>query len=220
MNSAEFLLWVRGPGLQIATAILIFGIVLRVLEIVLLGRKKNLAATRRSGVGDGIRTIFSRSLPADSETARRSMFTLVTGYLFHLGLFIVIFFLAPHTSIFKSVLGFTWPSIRTPIIDFVTVITMLTLLAILFRRLTKPVLKKLSNFQDYFVWALTFLPLLTGYMSYHHLFVLYNWMLGLHILSVELLMIFLPFTKLTHTFTLFFARWYTGSMMGEKGMRS
>ena len=169
MNSAEFLLWVRGPGLQIAVGIMVFGIVVRLFEIFLLGRKKNLAALRGSGVGQGFKTMFSRSLPFDKNTARRSMFTIITGYIFHIGLFVVIFLLAPHISLFKSVFGFSWPSISTPVVDFFAVITMVTLLAVLFRRITNPVLKYLSTGQDYFVWVLTFIPILTGYMTYHHL---------------------------------------------------
>lgn len=220
MNSAEFLLWVRGPGLQIATVIFIFGMILRLFEILMLGRKENLAAKRSSGVMEGFRTMFTRSLPIDSTTAKRSMFTIVSGYVFHLGLFVIIFMLAPHISLFKSALGFAWPSLSTPVVDLVTVITMIALLAVLFRRLTDPVLKFLSTGSDYFVWILTFIPILTGYMSYHHLLVPYNWMLGIHILSVEIMLICFPFTKLTHAFTLFISRWYTGSMSGQKGVKS
>jgi len=220
MNSAEFLLWVRGPGIQIATVIFVFGMVLRFFEIFLLGRKKDLAELRSSGVAEGFRTVFSRSFPPDKNTMKRSMFTFITGYILHIGLFVVIFLLAPHISLFKSVFGFAWPSLSTPIVDFFAVATMVALLAILFRRLTHPVLKYLSRGEDYFVWVLTFLPVLTGYMSYHHLLVPYNWMLGLHILSVGLLLIFFPFTKLTHAFTLFIARWYSGSMSGQKGVKS
>lgn len=220
MNSAEFLLWVRGTGLQIATVIFVFGIILRFLEILSLGRKENLAEHRGSGVSQGIRTMFSRSVPIDKNTARRSMFTFLTGYVFHIGLFVIIFLLAPHISFFKSILGFAWPSISTPIVDFFAVLTMVSLLAVLYRRITHPVLKILSTSQDYFVWLLTFVPVLTGYMAYHHLLVPYNWMLGTHILSVELMLIFFPFTKLTHAFTLFLARWYTGSLAGQKGVKS
>ena len=220
MNSAEFLLWVRGDGLQIAVVIFLFGMVLRLFEILLLGHKKNLAAVRSSGIKEGFRTIVTRSLPADKNTFKRSMFTIISSYLFHIGLFVVIFLLAPHISLFKSVFGFAWPSLSTPLVDFFAVITMLSLLAILFHRLTKPVLKFLSTPQDYIVWALTFLPVLTGYMSYHHLLLPYNWMLGVHILSVELMLILFPFTKLTHAFSLFLARWYNGSMAGQKGVKS
>lgn len=220
MNSAEFLLWVRGPVLQFAVIVFLFGMIVRVIEIVALGRKENLAATRGSGVQAGIRTMFTRSLPADKNTFNRSMVTWVTGYVFHIGLFVVIFFLAPHISLFKSFLGFGWPALSTPIVDMFAVITMLALLVVLYHRLTNPVLKFLSTPADYLVWVLTFVPLLTGYMSYHHLLLPYNWLLGLHILSVEFLLILFPFTKLSHAFTLFFARYYNGFAAGQKGVKS
>ena len=48
----------------------------------------------------------------------------------------------------------------------------------------------------------------------------YTQMLAVHILSVELLLIVLPFTKLIHMFTLFLSRWYNGAMAGRKGVAS
>ena len=220
MNSAEFLLWVRGTGLNIAVAIFAFGILIRLLEIFMLGRKQNLAELRNSGTGAGFRTLFSRSIPPDKNSMRRSMFTFITGYGFHIGLFVVIFLLTPHIQLFESLLGFGWPALPTPVVDLFAVIAMISLLALLFHRLTHPVVKYLSTSQDYLVWAVTFLPLLTGYMSYHHLWFPYSWLLGIHILSVEVILILFPFTKLTHAFTLFISRWYTGMMAGEKGVQS
>jgi nitrate reductase gamma subunit len=220
MNSAEFLLWVRGTGLNIAMTIFTVGMAIRLVEILMLGRKQNLAELRANGTGAGFRTIISRSLPPDKNTARRSMFTFVAGYGFHIGLFVVIFLLTPHIQLFESLLGFGWPTLATPVVDFFTVIAMVSLLALLFYRLTHPVVKYLSTSQDYLIWALTFLPLLTGYMSYHHLWFSYSWLLGLHIISVELMLIMFPFTKLTHAFTLFISRWYTGMMAGERGVQS
>jgi nitrate reductase gamma subunit len=43
-------------------------------------------------------------------------------------------------------------------------------------------------------------------------------MLALHILSVEILLIVLPFTKLFHVFTLFGSRWYNGKVNAHKGV--
>ncbi len=219
MTSVEFLQWVRGPGLAISSIILVFGMTLRVLEIFMLGRKKNLAELRSSGVKEGFRTIITRFAGVDRNTTRRTMFTHITGWVFHVGLFVAIFLLTPHIEIFKSFLGFGWPALPTAIVDFVTVITMITLLIILFHRITNPVLRYLSVGQDYLVWALTFLPMLTGYLAYHHLFFPYTWLLGVHILSVCLLMVLFPFTKLTHAVTLFVSRWYNGYMGGQKGVK-
>ena len=46
MTETEFLLWVRGPALQVASIIFILGIAARVLEILIIGRKRDLAALR------------------------------------------------------------------------------------------------------------------------------------------------------------------------------
>lgn len=103
-------------------------------------------------------------------------------------------------------------------IGIITIMTLLALIALLINRMRHPVLRFLSGFEDYFVWIVTFLPVLTGYMAFHHFFH-YPLMLALHILSVELLMIVFPFTKLMHTFTWFISRWYTGSRAAQKGVQ-
>jgi nitrate reductase gamma subunit len=218
MTADELLLWVRGPGLLIAASIFCFGILLRLFEIFMLGRKKNLAELRESGVGAGFRTIVTRSLP-EKNTLKRSMFTIIAGYVFHIGLFVTIFLLTPHIKLFEGLLGFAWPALPTPVVDFFAVLTMLSLLAVLWHRMTTPVLRHLSTSQDYLVWALTFLPVLTGYMAYHHLFIEYTMALAIHILTVELLLIAFPFTKLMHAFTLFISRWYNGYIAGQKGVQ-
>ena len=61
MNEVDFLLWVRGPGLAIASIIFVFGMILKMFEIFMLGRKKNLAELRSSGIREGFRTIITRS---------------------------------------------------------------------------------------------------------------------------------------------------------------
>jgi len=220
MSSAEFLLWVRGPGLGIATTIFAFGLVVRVVEIFMLGRKKNLAVLRSSGVAEGIKTIFTRSLGVDRSVLKHSLFTHIAGYTFHIGLLVTIFAFAPHIELIDNLLHLRWPSLPTAVVDLFAVVAMIALVAMLFRRLTHPVLKFISRGEDYLVWAVTFLPLLTGYLSYHHLLLSYTWMLAIHILSVELLMIVFPFTKLTHTLTTFSSRFYNGSISGQKGVQS
>lgn len=220
MNIEAILLWVRGPGLTLALGIFVFGMILKLLEILLLGRRKNLAAVRSNGVAAGFRTILSRSLPADGNILRRPSFTFVFGYAFHIGLFVVILFLTPHIQVAQSLTGLSWPALPTPVVDVFAIISLIALMALLWHRLTSPLLRFLTTGEDYLVWALTFVPLLSGYMTYHHLLLPYTWLLTIHIISVELLLVLFPFTKLTHTFTLFLSRWYTGMMAGQKGVQS
>jgi nitrate reductase gamma subunit len=81
-------------------------------------------------------------------------------------------------------------------------------------------MKHISTFEDYLVWTVTFLPLITGYIAYHRMINPYPLALGLHILAAEIFLIVLPFTKLTHMFTVFIARWYNGAIFGRKGVAS
>ena len=219
MTEIEFLNWVRGPGFQIATIIFIAGILIRIFEIVMLGRKANLAEAKGSEMASGLRTIVTRSFP-EADSFKRSTFTIVAGYIFHIGLFITIFLYAPHILLIKDVIGIGWPALPSAIVDAVALISIIALLAILVHRFSNKVLHYLTNFEDLLVWFVTIAPLVTGYLAIHRVGLTTPMLLGIHILSVEILMIVFPFTKLMHAFTLFLARWYNGATSGYRGVNS
>lgn len=219
MTETELLTWVRGPGFQIATIIFVLGIMLRLFEILMLGRKANLAEAKGSEMSSGLRTVFSRTLP-DASTFKRSAFTVTAGYIFHIGLFVVIFLYAPHILLFKDIIGFGWPALPSTVIDATAVVTIITLVIVLAHRLRDPVKRFLSNFDDYLGWFVTILPLITGYIAFHRIGMSAPSLIAIHILSVELLMVVFPFTKLMHMFTLILARWYNGAISGYRGVQS
>jgi nitrate reductase gamma subunit len=219
MTGAELLLWIRGPALQFATVVFVVGVTVRILEILLLGRKPDLSEARGSAVAGGLRTIFSRSIP-DRGTLQRSTFNMIAGYIFHAGFFLALLFFAPHILLLHEVLGLNWPSLPTQFIDAVTVVTIITLLAVLAHRVSHKVMRFLSRPADYLAWTLTFLPLLTGYLAFHRIGLAPPMLMALHIGSVELLMIVFPFTKLMHGFTLFLARYYNGAIAGRRGVNA
>lgn len=218
-SAMELLNWVRGTGFNIAVAVFLFGILIRLIEIFALGRKPDLAVPRTGTGGSGGRTILARSLPPEGML-KRSPITYIAGYIFHIGLFVAALLFIPHIELIRSVIGISWPGLPTPIVDAAAVISIISLVVVLANRLTDPVKRYLSTFEDYFTWALTVLPLLTGYLAYHHMLLDYTLMLALHVLSVEVLLVALPFTKLFHTFSLFAARWYTGDNFARKGVAS
>lgn len=218
-NEVEFLLWVRGPGLAIAVAVFIGGLVLRLIEIYSVGRARDLAPPRDPMVGSGSRTLWARSLPAEGML-KRSPVSYIGGYIFHVGLFVTFFLYIPHIEFIRNVLGIGWPGLPSPLVDLVAVITLITLVVVLISRITDPVKRFLSNTGDWWGWLVTFLPVLTGWMAYHHLLLSYTTMLAIHILTVELLLISLPFGKLSHFATLWISRWYNGNAFARKGVAS
>jgi nitrate reductase gamma subunit len=217
MSELQFLTWVRGLGLNIAIGIFILGVLWRLIEIYSLGRKRDLAVPRRRPGASGFHTVWRRSL-APPGMLKRSPVSYIGGYIFHVGLAIVVFLFAPHIKLIDGLLGLSWPALPSPVIDAVTVVTLAAMVVLLVDRINNRVKRFLSTFEDYFTWALTFLPLLTGYLAVKHLLLPYTTMLALHILSVELLLIAIPFTKLFHAITLFASRWYNGDIHGRKGV--
>lgn len=219
MTEIELLSWARGPGLQIATVIFVAGVVIRIFEILMLGRKASLAEAKGSEMSSGLKTVIRRTIP-DRNTFRRSSVTITAGYIFHIGLFVTFFLFAPHILFIKDVFGFGWPALPTPLVDAFAVVTIITLLAILVNRLTNKSMRFLTDFEDILTWFLTLLPLLTGYMAFHRIGFTAPTLLAMHILSVSALLIVFPFTKLMHAFTLVLARWYNGAISGYRGVAS
>ena len=217
MNDMEFLTWVRGPGLNIAIVIFILGTLWRLFEIYSLGRKADLSVPRHRAGASGFHTILRRSI-SPPGMLKRSPVSYIGGYIFHVGLAIVVFLFAPHIKLIESLFGLSWPGLPSSIIDAVTIVTLAALVVVLVDRIYKPPKRFLSTFEDYFTWLVTFAPVLTGYLAVKHLLLPYTTMLALHILCVELLLIMIPFTKLFHVFTTFPSRWYNGDISGRKGV--
>jgi len=215
----DFLLWVRGPGFDIALVIFILGAIIRLMEVLVLGRKPDYADPRNGELGPGVRTLFTRTLP-EPGSFKRSPFTVVGGYVWHVGFLLSLLFFVPHIELFHGILGLRWPGLPSNLVDAAAAVTIVTLIAMLISRLNHPVKRYLSGPEDYLTWLVTFLPMLTGYLAYHRMINPYPLVLGIHILSVELLMVVFPFTKLMHAFTFIIARWYNGAMAGRRGVQS
>lgn len=217
MGEIELLNWARGDGLNLAIAIFILGVLWRLVEIYSLGHKPDLSAPRQATGASPWHTVLRRSLPPQGML-RRSPVSYIGGYIFHLGLAVVVFLFAPHIKLIESLVGLSWPALPSQIVDLVAVITLVAMVVVLVDRITKPVKRYLSTVEDYATWAVTFLPVLTGYLAVKHLLLSYTLMLALHILSVELLLVLLPFTKLFHAFTAFGSRWFNGKVNAHKGV--
>lgn len=215
----DLLSFARGPMLAIAVAVFCLGVAWRLVAVLLMRHRRPVAEQRESrsramlrgaiGVGD-------RSWP-HSEFIGRTMYGEMLGYSYHITLFIVVLLFAPHIVFIDSFLGVSWPALPSPVIHVLAVITLALLLAVLLRRLTHKVLKRLSNFDDYFSWFVTTLVIVTGVMATSHLGGPYETLLAVHILSFDLLLIWFPFGKLMHAFYLVPSRAINAYALSRKG---
>lgn len=219
MTAEALLTWARGPAFDWALGIFVFGMLLRLFEVLSLGKKPDLAEGRGSGVQGGLKTIVTRSVPRATVFAREPV-RLTNGYVFHIGFLLVLLFYGPHIEFIQNLTGLSWPALPGGIIAGLGMITMTSLLLALIIRTRNPVMRHISTVNDYVAWAATFLPVLTGYLAYSHALLPYTASLALHILSIELLLVVAPFTKLTHMFSFALSRWYQGYQAGHRGIES
>lgn len=218
----ELLEFARGPALTASILILVFGVTWRFVSLFLRARQITQAPARPgspSSTAGAISAIVGRMWPAKPFRDKASVPTAV-AYVFHLGILVVVLLGTPHILFLGDFLGFTWPGLPKGIIDVVSGVTIGALLFALFYRLHHPVRRHLSNADDYIAWTVTFLPMVTGMIVTSELFPRYELWLAIHILSVELLFIWLPFGKLMHAFFWVFSRGTTGARFAHRGARS
>jgi len=213
----------RGPALYGSLWIFAFGVCYRLVGSFLLLRDRDLSEPRGTHpVRAGLRTMLVRSAPPH-ELEKHITFQHITGYVWHIGFFVVLLFFAPHMQFFKQFLGFTWPSLPNSIVLVIGAITLAILIALLARRFVHPVLKTISTFDDYLAVLLVITPIVTGLVSYAHLQlpgVRYEHLLAAHLLSFEALLVWFPFSKLMHLFYAFPSRFRAGAAMEHKGVRA
>jgi hypothetical protein len=102
---------------------------------------------------------------------------------------------------------FTLPESVT---DFLTVIFLLCAIFFFLRRIVVPGLRAITTFNDYLLLLITAAPFLTGYLAHHQLFD-YKTVLTIHILTGEIMLMAITFTRLGHIIFFFFIRLFVGS---------
>jgi len=216
----DLLDFARGPALQVAAYILVAGVLWRLVGILMLKEKPEFSEPRKpGGFMAALKVIYTRSFTA-APFKRATLYPKMLAYVLHIGFFAVIFLFVPHIVFFEGFLGFDWPGLPNNVIYLSGVAAVVAGLALLVRRLTDPVLKLISNFDDYFSWFVTILPILTGLIMPVRMGVRYETLLAIHILSVAVLMIWLPFGKLGHTFLVFVTRGTTGMVFERRGAKT
>ena len=215
----ELLEFARGPALTFALTVFIAGVAFRVAVILFMWRTKDSSVGRareKPAFLAALQEIGRRMWPL-SPYRQRTLFNLINGYVFHIGLAVIVFLLAPHILFIKDLFGISWPSLPNNVIYAVSIVTGVSLIAQLVMRIANPAQRIISTFDDWFSWLVTFLPVLTGIIATSHLGARYETLLGLHILSVALLLIYIPFGKMMHWFLVFVTRSQTGIHLSHRG---
>ena len=137
MTMLEF---ARGPGLYWSLWIFVFGVLWRLIGSFLLMRTRDLAKPRGTRpVRAGLRAMLMRSVPPH-ELEKQITFQHITGYIWHIGFFVVLLFFGPHLLFFQQFTNLGWPTLPNSVILVTAAITLAILIALFARRLVHPVL--------------------------------------------------------------------------------
>lgn len=223
----DLLEFARGPALTFSLAAFFLGVAWRLYGIFRRPRKTDFSAPRDTRLARGaLRAIWVRMFPR-REFGSPGLAATVNAYAYHIGIALVVFAFAPHIGFIERLTGLHWPALPDPVTYIATAAAIVALLIALFHRLTDGVLRLLSNFDDYFTWLVTMLPLATGMALIERPYVpapivapelpTTPELLAIHLLSLELMLLWLPFGKLSHAVLVFVSRARTGAEFARKG---
>jgi nitrate reductase gamma subunit len=137
-------------------------------------------------------------------------FMMGVSIVFHILLFVVPLLTLAHNSLIKKAIGFSLPSLSAGVTDVLTFLFLICAFIFLVRRIFFRKVRSISTLYDYLVYAITVTPFVTGFIAYHQWFD-YKTVITVHILSGELMLLAIPFTKLGHMIYFFLYRFFIKS---------
>jgi len=217
----DFFLFVEGPLLWIAFLTFFIGSILRAALFLSVSRKRDKIIYQYFS-WKYVLTTFGRWLfPLNKDVTKNPIFTIL-GYMFHICLIVVPIWFSGHISLWEeSRFEWSWTPIPDGLADWMTLIFLAIALFFLLRRIISADIRLLSTFSDYLLIVVVALPFITGYFLTHGTvdnigFLGENIQL-IHMLSGELMLILIPFTKLSHFVLFFFSRGATAIEFGRRG---
>ena len=207
----------RGPALTVALTVFVAGTLWRIVRLASRPAPRDLSVPRvDAAVTGALHGIVRRFWPHPRFGAKIG-FSVFIGYLYHIGLAVIVFAYLPHIAFIRKLIGIGWPALPAPVTYFAGGVTMFALIIALMLRLTDPVKRLLSRFDDYFSWLVTFLPVATGMAAFDTATGFSHGYIAVHLLTVELLLVWFPFGKLMHAGLAFWSRGITGAKYARRG---
>ena len=212
--------FLTGPALWATFIIFGGGLLLRIVWLYRLSRKKDQVVYNHASFAWGVKSIFYWMLPWGSASMRlQPVFTLMV-FVFHVTLLAVPLFFYAHNILWDEAFGISLWSMPNLWADVLSIILIASIMYLVIRRIVRSEVRILTGAWDYILLGITALPFLTGFLAYHQLGP-YEPIMIAHVLTAELLLILIPFTKLGHMILFFFTRAFIGfEMGGRRGARS
>jgi nitrate reductase gamma subunit len=197
----------------ISFSVFVAGSLYRLISIWLLAQKKDAVVFNYFNILFALRSIVHWILPFANVNMRKHPVMTVVAFLFHGCLFVVPIFLSAHIILFKESWNISWWWLPDPAADIMAMIVIGCCLFFMGRRIFLKEVRYLTSISDYLVLAVVVAPFISGLWVYHQ-WVAFPVVMIIHIVSGEIMLMIIPFTKLSHMLFFPFTRGYIGSEFG------
>ena len=210
---------VTGPVLWLSFAIFIIGCLVRIILYIkgLDWQADRVAYTTylSYGLKGAARSIILWLFPFSTRSWRVKPIFTILFFLFHICLIVTPVFLLAHNIILKQRFGISLPTLPEPVSNFMSIVVIITVIFLIIRRIALPEVRILTTFYDYLVLVIAAAPFITGLFAFYVVPGYYFWVIA-HIISGEIMLVAIPFTKLSHFVMFFMSRAQLGMDYGIK----
>jgi nitrate reductase gamma subunit len=205
--------FVSGPLVWLAFIIFIGGCLCRLITLIVLVHKKEKFIYSYMSWKYSLRSIVRWSTPFATENMRRHPAMTIVAYVFHVCLILTPIFLLAHVTLVDESWDLSWWTLPDTLAAIMTLLVIGACVFFLVRRLVNPEVQYVTSASDYILLTIVAAPFITGFLVYYQWFG-YQTLLILHILSGEIMLVAIPFTRLSHMLFAPLTRAYMGSEFG------
>ena len=205
--------FVSGPLVWVAFVLFVGGSLYRIVNMLRLVQARERWIFTYMSWKYSFRSILRWLTPFATVNMRKHPVMTTVTFIFHLCLLITPLFLLGHIVLVDESWNVSWAALPDGVADVMTLAVVGSCIFFLLRRLFQPEVQYVTAPSDFVILAIVAAPFVTGYLAYQQWFN-YQIVMILHIISGEIMLVAIPFTRLSHMLFAPFTRAYMGSEFG------
>ena len=206
-------IFISGPLAWVAFIIFIGGCLFRLISLIILVHRKEKFIYSYMSLKYSLRSILHWSTPFATENMRKHPALTIVAFAFHICLLLTPIFLLAHVTLIDESWNVSWWTLPEGATQIMSLIVIVGCVFFLVRRLVSPEVKYVTSASDYIMLAIIAAPFVTGFLAYYQWFE-YQILMLLHVLAGEIMLVAIPFTRLSHMLFAPLTRAYMGSEFG------
>jgi nitrate reductase gamma subunit len=204
--------FVSVPLVWAAFIVFIGGMVYQLVRLVTLAKKDKVIYPYMS-LKYGLRSLLHWIVPFGSKNMRVRYEVTIVTFAFHVCLVLLPIFLTAHVVMFSFAWGPRWATLSESTAISMTIVVILAAIFFLIRRLMMPEVRYVTFASDYLLLVIAAAPFVTGFMANRQWFD-YEAVVVIHMICGAVMLMAIPFTRLSHMLFFPFTRAYMGSEFG------